>query len=224
MEPVNPPEDLRLGYELITLCKESGSRSGWIQIGGQLIESNLTFAQTRVAQMVEVVDKLVSSYAEVGRPLEAMFFGFSKQCLLVVCEGDRRLALLFAEGPKPLNEIIGKVRAFLREKRALITSLVGAQNVDALSPAEVPRTAETPSGRWEVIEPKIKGVLCRVMNSAQAQRLIDRTLAERSMPGGPPDAMIADVVRQMISKIPHRGKQAAILAELNDELENAGLS
>ena len=74
MDPVNPPDDLALGYDLIKLCKESGARSGWIQVGGSLIDSNLAFAETRVEQMVEIVDELATSYTSVGRPMETMFF------------------------------------------------------------------------------------------------------------------------------------------------------
>lgn len=223
MTSATPPDDLALGYDLIKLCKECEARSGWIQVGASLIDSNLAFAETRVSQMAEVVNEIASSYANVGRPMETMFFGFSEQYLLVICEGDRRLALLFPEGAKPLNKIILRTRTFLRERRGMITNsqIAGVQDVTALP--EEPLATDEPSALWSDWSPKIKTMLCRVVNSGQAQRLIDRTLADRSFPEGPPDTMIVDVSRQIVAQIPHRGKQAAILAELNDMLENAGL-
>ncbi|MDA7882137.1 hypothetical protein N9A94_07500 [Akkermansiaceae bacterium] len=223
MTTSTPPEDLALGYDLIKLCKESGARSGWIQLGASLIDSNLAFAETRVSQMAEVIDEMVSSYASVGRPMETMFFGFSKQYLLVVCEGEKRLALLFPEGFKPLNKIILLVRTFLRERRGLISQSNSAGALGGSLSHEMPQTEVAIASLWSEISPKIKGMLCQVVNSGQAQRLIDRALVARSLPDGPPDAMIVDVSRQIISQIPHRGKQAAILAELNDLLDSAGL-
>ena len=188
-------------------------------MGAAFVESNLAFAESRVSQMAEVIHEMGSSYLSVGRSMETMFFGFSKQYLLVVCEGERRLALLFPEGPKPLNKTILEVRKFLQERRRVISSFAAIEGMAfEVAPEEAP-----PPALWSALYPKIKGILVRVVNSGQAQKMIDRILIERAIPEGPVDTMVVEISRQIISQIPHRGKQVALLAELNDLLDDAGL-
>lgn len=222
-----PPDDLALGYALVELCQSTGARSSWIQVGSELVESNLAFAEARVSQMAQLINEMSSSYNEVGRDMETIFFGFANQFLLVVCEGQYRLALLFPGNEKPVNSNIVKARAFIREQRP---------NLHTLAPERVPpprgveiieAEVSNPSDSletWESFYPQIKSLLTQVVNSGQAQRLIDRTLKEHACDAGVPHHKIADLSRTIVSKIPHRGKQASIMAELSDHLDSLGLT
>jgi len=227
------PEDLSLGYGLVALCQMAGARSSWLQKGTSLIDSNLPFAESRIEQMAEIVDEMATAYAKVGREMESIFFGFENTFLLAVCERSLRVVLLFPSEKEDLTEAVTSARRFIRKNRPKILStfeatqaiFLKAQNLkDFPSPTPVPTPVPTPANPWPKIEPKIRNILTHVVNSTQAQSLIDRTLAERALPNGPQKQDIAKVARDIVLKIPHRTKRAASLTELEELLEDYRVS
>ena len=244
----NFPEDLSLGYGLVTLSQTTGARSAWLQKGKLLIDSNLPFAESRIEQMVKLVDEMATSYAEVGREMEVVFFGFKEHFVLAVFERSLRVVLFFPNDKVEMVSAVTAARRFLRKNRQKIDSKVeetlpvfvkaqeskmAEQNNRLSSPMAAtgpqqrggiysqPEPTPIPStpNLWPEIAGRVRQIMTSVVHAAQAQNIIDRTLAEHSVPPeGPPPEHIAAFARLIVDQVPNRAKRAALSAEVEDLL------
>lgn len=230
------PEDLALGYGLVALCQSVGARSGWLQKGRTLIDSNLPFAESRIEEMISIIDEMATSYASVGREMETVYFGYRENFLLCIFERSLRVALLFPADSHFKTTDVTAARRFLRKNRRKIDSsleetlpvFLKARKEKVSPPPVVQKPQPTPIPNtpdpWPALAPRIRTVLTRVVHSAQAQNMIERTLASLDIKENPTPEQIPQLVRLIVRLIPHRGKQAALGAELEDILEEYGLT
>lgn len=245
----NFPEDLSLGYGLVTLSQTTGARSAWLQKGKLLIDSNLPFAESRIEEMVRLIDEMATSYAEVGREMEVVFFGFKEHFVLAVFERSLRVVLFFPNEKVELVAAVTAARRFLRKNRQKIDSKVEetlpvfiqakhakmaeqnqrqepsvsdssafqtlSSNVKEPEPTPIPDTPHL----WPEVAGRVRNIMTSVVHAAQAQNIIDRTLAEHHVPkDGPPVNQIAIFARLIVDQVPNRSKRAALSAEVEDVL------
>ena len=212
--------ELNVGHALVSLCQESGARSGIVQRGAELVESNLPMAEARANDIAGVIHEMVTSYQEVGRTLESAFFGFGENLMLVVSEGEVCVSLIFPAAHSQLVEATAMCRRFLRDHRASILLFRSGGGGNGLS--QVAPEAKVAKA-WETFQPKLKTLLSRVIPGSQAERMIHHLLESKNLLDGPEDADVPAISREVIMKVGHRGKQQALLAELKDILAEAGL-
>lgn len=215
--------ELAVGYALVKLCQATGARSGWVQNGAELIESNVASSESRVALMTEAVHEMVSSYLGVGRTMEAVVLGFREQYLLLACEKNTRVALLFPKSHGEVGGALLKARRFLREHRNRILGMSQIQ-VEEIEPELASPDEIEVVDLWPSVRLILESLLGRVIGGSQADALIQRVLAEYQLDGSPPAGQIPEISQKVILKVPHRGKQQALLAELADALDEHGLS
>ena len=171
-----------------------------------------------MSELAEIIDEMLSSYAEVERALETIFFGYGDQILLIIIEGDLRVTLMFEYGQDDFDPAIIEGRRLLRDCRPAILL---AQKTEA------PPAATTPApqaSKWDEFRPKLRAVLARVLNSAQADRVIDRAQESLNYQDNVPDEKITALAESVIAQVPHRGKRQALEAELEDLLDDQSLS
>ena len=167
--------ELAVGYALVKLCQATGARSGWGQNGAELIESNLASSESRVALMTEAVNEMVSSYLGVGRTMEAVVLGFREQYLLLACEKNTRVALLFPQSQGEVGGALLKARRFLREHRNRILGMSQIE-VEELEPEpDSPDEIEIVD-LWPSVRLILKSLLGRVIGGSQVDDLIKRVL------------------------------------------------
>ncbi len=226
------PEDLSLGYGLVALCELTGARSGWLQKGPSLIDSNLSFAESRIEKMAEIVDEMATSYAQVDREMETAFFGFENHFILAVCERSLRVVLFFPAKDHDLSTLtdtITAARRFIRKNRPkILVTFEKTQAVflkareRALSPSPTPVAPERPNP-WPKIAPRLTEILSEAMSTSQAQSLIDRTLEYKGMPDGPNITEIAKVSREIFRRITIPAQREELVAKLEEILKEQRL-
>lgn len=212
--------ELALGHSLVKLCQETKARSGWVQHGSQLVESNLAASETRVGQMAGTVHEMVAAYSSVGRIMESIVFGYGEHYLLISCEAEMRVALLFPRKSGRVGGVFTRARRFLREQRGRILEVTTGEP----APNESVSVIEEVQSHWPVVEERLTGLLAKVIGSGQAKRQIVRALQDFQVVGEPDFQQIAPIAKHVIEKVPHRGKQQALMAELADFLSELGIS
>jgi|GEM_PF-4671912 len=223
----NFPEDLSLGYGLVALCQGTGARASWLQKGTALIDSNLSFADSRIEKMAEIIDEMATSYATVGREMETAFFGFDEHFILAVCERSLRVVLFFPtdhEFNRSMTEVITTSRRFLRKNRPKVDSTLEAthpiflkagHDADSPEPTPVPQRPNP----WFKLQPQLIYILSSAMTPAQAESLVTRTLNAKGINREPEKEEAAPLAREIFRKIPVPAQREELMEQLEEFLK-----
>ena len=71
--------------------------------------------ESRIREIAQTVDQLLSSYEKVDRTAQTLAFAYRGGQLLLVCDGDWRVALWHNAAFPNLGEVERKARGFLRQ-------------------------------------------------------------------------------------------------------------
>lgn len=206
---------------LLELCQSSGARGGWLQKGSHMIETNLAASDERVVEMAEKINTLLVSYEDVDRSVDSLFFAFRKGHVLIISEGDLRVALWVDSQFEDATEVGLQCRRFLREQREAVIALVPLASPPV--PESLPPPKMVCNGGWKSFGPVLHDLMGRAVGKTSAERLVEGVLATRGYPGGPPDKEVALVALEVLTKVPHQGFQRNLVSEAEGHLRRSGL-
>lgn len=190
------------------LHEQSGVSGVCLQVGPQVLAHNLPYSDERVGDLAAHVERLCSSYENVGRGIWQVLAGFDTQWLLILSHLSLRLSILLIPqtDPSPISS---------RGTRLLMDI---APRV--LEPAAHSEPGPTPSGGSVLVswsrgdfEQKLTALLGRVAGQDTARKIIQREMARAGAGDVLPPAEIQSLGLAVLNAIPNRGKRQALVSE-----------
>ncbi|MBK1790504.1 hypothetical protein [Persicirhabdus sediminis] len=242
---MNVPNTKDLPYNtsiaLMELCKKVGAQYSWNQQGGVLIETNYHKSEELIERVITMTNNMVTSYKQVTRAPRELVFGFSKLNLLIVIEEEMQVTLIFNTDIEQIDKVVRLVREFIANdlKQSAEKSPEKPAWQEDIQPIDLPELAEPtnlaeastelqdtqskedseePAISWSTLEPEIQLLLSRVMNSAQADKLITRQIQKNTNEQGELTVDADALAYQIIDCVPHKGRRKALNSEFSDIL------
>jgi hypothetical protein len=185
-----------------------------------VLDHNTLWPDARTGQFARIVDGLVSPVVRSGRPLEAVCFQFGAEHYLIVVHRDFSLCVILPNAGEVIDEIASAALSMLEECEVDIRYAAGLHPKPEIPPAyslERPFAAEAESDHepaWNAFHTHLIEVIGKLLPRPQAERLIARELQARNIAGIPVAADFERIGRDVVAHIPHRTKQAVLLAEV----------
>jgi hypothetical protein len=198
-----------------------------------VLDHNTLWPDARTGQFARLVDGVVSPVVRGGRPLQAVCFQFAAEHYLIVIHRGICLCVVLADVGEVLDEIASVALSVLEECEDDIRQSSGirpeAEPAPA-TPAAAPEPEPSPEPEpepepdhepaWNAFRAHLIEVIGKILSRPQAERLIDRELKALAIDGVPKPAEFDRIGRDVVAHIPHRTKQAALLAEVLHFLES----
>jgi len=207
-------------------------RLQWLLVHNRtVLDHNTLWADARAHQFARLVDGLVTPLTRGGRRLQAVCFQFVSDHYLIVIHRGLCLCVILADAGDKLDETASVALSILEDCDDGIRKAAGipeepestpAPAAVAAAPEPEPEPEPEPDDEpaWVAFRTHLTDVVCKILSRPQAERLITRELATLGIDGVPAAADFARIGRDVVAHVPHRAKQAALLAEVLHFLES----
>lgn len=202
-----------------------------------IVHRQMPFSNERAAALQVIANQMLDGYRQVKRAIRQIYLEFDGGHLLFMAQDESLLVVVLTGRADP--DLVSSVGgALLWDHSALLATLpsvasavAAAETVEELvvtSPRrvqEMTKTAVQVTANWPLLRQQMEAVLNRVMGSAQAARLIDRTL-EASQIGDPYRLQVAqarELAQAVLEQVPNTGKRRQLMAELDRHLVTMNL-
>lgn len=202
------------GVALVELCSLSGAIDGFVQQGTELVENNLQISDEEAERLATNIGTLAGEYRKSGRTAPEICIGLERGTLLVIWGDIGGVTLRFRGQIDRLESVIAECRSFLKQVLGDAPPLVGV-----LPPEEDEAANDEGAGDlWKAYEPKLIGLLAKIISRGQATRIVQRVVGSLDL-SEPIDGNILDqITREVLEKVPDRRKREALAAEAKDVL------
>lgn len=209
------------------------ARLQWLLVHQRsVLDHNTLWTDSRAGQFARLVDGLVSPIIRGGRPLQAVCFQFEEESHLIVVHRDICLCVILSDPGEALDRIASLGLSILEECEDDIRRSAGlhlavpapaalipdpepqpeSQPEPQPEPQSVPELHHEPA--WNAYRAHLIEVIGKLLSRPQAERLIARELQSLGIRGVPGPAEFERIGRDVVAHVPHRSKQAALLAEV----------
>ncbi len=197
-------------------------RVQWLLVNQRaVLDHNTLWGDAKIGRYARIVDGLVAPLARSGRHLQAVCFRFNSETHLLVVHRGMRLCFVLPPKFREVDQIANAGMALLRDCEADIHEVAGIEYepeddfVETVAEAEtLLASAVEPTITWPEFRTFLLEVLGKILSRPQAERLLERELSAPGIPAVPESADFERIGRSVVAHVPHRGKQAALLAEL----------
>lgn len=219
----------QLFYARIASLVTMRPRLQWLLVHQRsVLDHNTLWPDARTGQFARLVDGLVSPLVRGGRPLQAVCFQFEAEHQLIIIHRDFCLCVILPSAGEMLDEIASAALTLLEECEEDIRRVAGLppgpeSEITAepiLEPEPEPEPEPDHEPAWNAFRTHLLEVIGKILPRPQAERLITRELQARSIIGVPTAHDFEHIGRDVVAHIPHRTKQAVLLAEVLHFLES----
>lgn len=187
-----------------------------------VLDHNTLWPDTKTGQFARLIDGLVTPIVRGGRALEAVCFKFAAEHYLTVIHRDFSLCVVLPDAGGMIDEVASAAHSVLVECEPDIRHVAGLppETETAPEPEFLPEAEPDHEPAWNAFRNHLIEVIGKLLPRPQAERLIARELQTRKIEGIPAPADFERIGRGVVGHIPHRTKQAVLLAEVLHFLES----
>lgn len=203
------------GVALVELCSLSGAVDGFVQQGSELVENNLQVSDQEAERLAKNIGTLAGEYRKSARTAPEILLGFKGGTLLIVWGDIGGVTLRFRDEIDRLETIIAECRTFLKQSLGDTPPPMAVMPIGDEPAVDSEQAVEI----WAVYEPKLIGLLAKIISRGQASLMVQRVIDSLEI-SSPIDVHAAEeITRRVLEKVPDRRKRDALTAEAKDLLK-----
>lgn len=189
-----------------------------------VLDHNTLWPDARTGQFARLVDGLVSPLVRGGRPLQTVCFQFAAEHYLIVIHRAFCMCVILPNAGELLDETASVAISVLEECEEDICHAAGLHPEPEITPepAFEPEPEPEPDHEpaWNAFRAHLIEVIGKILPRPQAARLVARELTAQGIAGVPTADEFERIGRDVVAHVPHRTKQAVLLAEVLHFLES----
>ena len=227
----------------LNLYRLGGVAGLMLQKGENVLANHMPFSEKRTCELGSLITKMCDGYATVQRKIRQVLVSYDAGALLIVAHQQAQLILLLTSRAE-LDVVSNAAIVFmseqserlvfiptehqtneLRDPLAVRDGVVPTNRLNNNGAHVVVEQAKAESSRWPEIRKALESTLSKVMGRAQVSNLIERVSKELGFgdQANLDTQQGKELAIKAVEQVPNRSKRTALLAELEQLLDDLKL-